>query len=347
VPRPDGAAPGGIPRAVAAPDGPAASPARAPVDDTIVGYTAANEPVTRGELLRGDRPTSRWRDADGRWHFPDGSTVREAPATVREAPAAVREAPATVREAPATVREAPATVREAPATVREAPATVREAPATVRDAPATARAPESPGAQGGASRAVPGERAPAPETPTPRADNAARPAAVDGPHRPSGPVTIPHPDTGAPMPAFLVPQEGSHVLARGVHGAHPVLPDALQGRALPSNARAGISPDAHIASGSANSQFVSWSHDVRYAMDWAESGGGGALLLTRVQADTVLPREAWTEPARGEGRWVGGNAGEGEILREGGSDGHVVVTPDQFPAVRAWLDRIAPAHGAP
>ena len=136
-------------------------------------------------------------------------------------------------------------------------------------------------------------------------------------------------------------------LARGIHVAHPVLADALQGRARPSNANAGISPDAHIASGSGNSQFVSWSHDVRYAMDWAESGGGGALLLTRAQADSVLPRSEWTEPARGDGRWVGGNAREGELLREGGSEGHVVVTPDQFPAVRAWLDRIDRGGGRP
>jgi hypothetical protein len=142
------------------------------------------------------------------------------------------------------------------------------------------------------------------------------------------------------MPAFLVPEDGTQVLARGIHGQHPVLADALQGRAMPSNPNAGISPSAHIASGSADSQFVSWSHEVGYAMDWAESNGGGALLLTRARADRVLPRDAWTEPApAGEGRWVGGNARENELLREGGSSGHVVVTPDQFPAVRAWLAR--------
>lgn len=158
----------------------------------------------------------------------------------------------------------------------------------------------------------------------------------------STPVSIPPPGPGVPVPEFLQRITGTTVVARGVHGTHPVLPAALRGQAAPSNVNAAITPAAHIAAGSGNSQFVSWAFDLQYAMDWAESGGGGALMLTRVSNADVMPQERWDAPLPpGQGgRWVGGNAREGEWLREGGNQGNIVVTPDQFDNLRGWLRQL-------
>lgn len=93
---------------------------------------------------------------------------------------------------------------------------------------------------------------------------------------------------------------------RGVHSQHPVLAEALAGKAVPGNVNGAVTPDQHNDGGySDQSPFTSWTTRREVAEYYARrrSGGHGVIL-----AKVVKPHELIPSPDR---------MGEGEVFLRG------------------------------
>jgi len=104
----------------------------------------------------------------------------------------------------------------------------------------------------------------------------------------------PGPDLTLGLAALRNTDNAASFVYRGVHGKHPGLDDAMQGRVAPGNPSGTLTPEQHNLGGDlSDSPFTSWTHDPSVARSFADSQGPGGVVL-RTETGAPPPGANWS-----------------------------------------------------